>query len=548
MQRHRLAGVAALAMVALATAPVLAALTGLPANGTQVNKDAAHGIDPAKNGGRTDVAGGSLTAGAAEVPWIAFEQKASTGQHIFVRAFKNGAWHTQGQSLNIDPSVKAEAPAIDFAGPGRTVPWVTWYEPSSALGGATQIFASRFCATGGTPACGAANVWIPEGRDRSGGALIPSLNINTDKDAEDPAVAGGTLLPNGDPGPWVTWQEQDGNIAGSQNHDQIFVSKPVRVASPGAACPAGTKPSGGASVSLFCWQQVGIERLKKTGSFTTPTDPTLNIDPSRDAVEPDIAFTGPKENVAWVVWYEQGASHLGLRGNEQVFAAKIVAHPGADGGAQWQAVGRGTAGLTRTLDNSGSSHFGACSTSTATEDACSLNKVPGHAAEDARVAAGTLVAGNPTVPWVTWAEDLGGGKHAIFVSRLVTGDHFELFNASQPISNITRDATTPDIEFLGNVPYVSWVEAFAGGSHRLFVGHFTGGVANPSFHLDTPNGVKLLPTSTVANVTAARQPISTTCQADPFTSDGSKCPGGSGFTFFSFTTAGTPHKIFAQRR
>jgi hypothetical protein len=547
MQRTRFVVATTMAMVALVAAPVLAAPSGLPSTGTQVNKDPAHGIDPAKAGGRTAVAGGSLTAAAAEVPWIAFEQKASAGQHIFVRVFKSGAWHTQGQSLNIDPSVKAEAPSIDFAGPGRSVPWVSWYEPSSALGGATQVFASRFCAAANA-VCGAGNTWIPEGQDRSGGSLIPSLNINTDKDAEDPSVAGGTLAPGGDPGPWVTWEEKDGNVAGSGNHDQIFVSKPVKVGSAGAACPVGTKPSGGDSVSFFCWQQVGIERIKKTGSFTNPTDPTLDIDPSRAGVEPDIAFTGPNDNVAWVVWYEQGPSHLGLRGNEQVFAAKIVANIGADGGGQWQAVGRGTAALTETLDTSGSSHFGDCSTSTTTEDACSLNKIATHNAEDPRVAAGTLVSGNPTVPWITWAEDIGGGKHAIFVSRLVGADHFELFNAGQPVSNITRDATTPDIEFLGNVPYVSWVEAFPGGAHRLFVGHFTGGAVNPAFHLDTPNGVKQLPKSAVANVTGARQPISTTCQANPFTSDGSSCPGGSGFTFFSFTTAGTPHRIFAQRR
>ena len=41
------------------------------------------------------------------------------------------------------------------------------------------------------------------------------------------------------------------------------------------------------------------------------------------------------------------------------------------------------------------------------------------------LASGTLTPGQPTVPWVVWEEDIGGGRHAIFVSRLVGGDHFQ---------------------------------------------------------------------------------------------------------------------------
>ncbi len=547
MRKPRMAAAAALAMVVLAAVPALAASLGLPSNGAQINKDTANGIEPTRNGGVTDVVGGALAAGAAEVPWIAFEQQAASGQHIFVRAFRSGGWHTQGQSLNIDPSVEAEAPSIDFAGHGRTVPWVAWYEPSASFGGKTQIFASRFCATA-SAVCGAGNVWIPEGQDRSSGSLIPSLNIHTNKDAENPSVAGGTLTAGADPGPWVAWQEQDGNIAGSGNHDQIFVSKPIKNASSAAACPNGTTPAGDNSVGFFCWQQVGLERLNASGGSASPSDPTLNIDPSRDGVEPNNTFTGPNDTVAWVVWYEQGTSKLGLRSNEQVFAAKIVPNANADGGGAWQAVGRGTAGLTETLDGTGANGFGDCSSSKAKEDACSLNRVATNDAEDARVAAGTLVAGNPTVPWVVWAESIGGGKHAIFISRLVGKDHFELFNAGQPISNITRNAEKPDIEFVGNEPSISWVEAFSGGVHRLFVGHFTGGATAPKFHLDTPNGVTLLPKTTLANVTGGRQPIASTCQANPFTADGSACPGGAKFPFFSFTANGSPRKIFAQRQ
>ena len=250
------------------------------------------------------------------------------------------------------------------------MPWDAWYEPNAALGGEKQIFASRFVA--------ANNVWQPEGQDRGSG--VPSLNINTDKEAENPSVAGGAAVAGADPVPWVAWEEQDGNVNNSGNHDQIFVSKGVKQAAPNAPC-AGFKPSANASVSNFCWQQVGLDRLAKDGGSSPTGDPTLNIDPSRNGVEPDITFTGPSDTVAWTVWYEKDPSNIGLRNNEQVFAAKIVKDANADGGFHWQAVGNGTKGQVNVLDTSGKG-FGSCAESTDAEDACSLNKLAGNDAED----------------------------------------------------------------------------------------------------------------------------------------------------------------------
>jgi hypothetical protein len=142
LRRAAGAGVTA-ALVAAGTA---GAVIGLPSDGSQVNNDPAAGIDPNQNAGVSDVVGGSLVAGGPRVPWATFEQKAGDAQRIFVRAFKNGQWVTQGPSLNIDQNVEAEGPSIDFAGAGRTVPWDAWYEPNAALGGEKQIFASRFVA------------------------------------------------------------------------------------------------------------------------------------------------------------------------------------------------------------------------------------------------------------------------------------------------------------------------------------------------------------------------------------------------------------------
>ena len=345
--RLTIAGLAAVGVL-LAGPAARAAFLPLPANGSQVNNDVANAIDPNQDAGVSDVAGGTLTAGKVQVPWATFEQKSRDSQQIFVRAFKNGAWVTQGfpASLNIDPTAEAEAPSIDFAGAGRTVPWVAWYEPNAAFGPPTNIFASRFNA--------GANLWLPSGQDRSGGSHLPSLNIHTDRTAENPSVAGGAAVAGADPVPWVAWEENDG-VASDTTRRQIFVAKALEQATAGPACPIGTKPAGGNNENGFCWQQVGLERLDPTSPTSLDKgDPTLNVDPTRSGVEPDIAFTGNGDTVAWVVWYEEDPTGIsGLRSNEMVFAARMVADGTADGGFHWLAVGNGTAGQTNVLDTSG---------------------------------------------------------------------------------------------------------------------------------------------------------------------------------------------------
>ena len=275
-------------------------------------------------------------------------------------------------------------------------------------------------------------------------------------------------------------------------------------------------------------------------TFSYIPGPTLSIDPSRNGVEPDIAFTGANDTVAWTLWYEEDNSNIGLRNNQQVFAAKIVKDANADGGFHWQAVGNGTAGQVNVLDTSGNG-FGACAASVAAEDACSLNKVPGNDALEPRVAAGTLTPGTATVPWVTFSEDVGG-HHAIFVSRLVGGDHFELFNGGNPISGPNDDAGTPDITFFGNTPYVSYVAGTA-TDKRGYVGHFD---AYGTFVLDTPGGIRLAKGGPLSLIDF-RVPLSSNCTADPFTADGSNCaPAAVNAPFDTFTTAGSPQRLFSQ--
>jgi hypothetical protein len=159
------------------------------------------------------------------------------------------------------------------------------------------------------------------------------------------------------------------------------------------------------------------------------------------------------------------------------------------------------------------------------------------------VAGGTMNPANPTVPWVTWDESVGGVKQ-VFVSRLVgagSSAHFEVVNGGAPISTGARDSLRPDITFSGNTPYVSWRQRVGGGKVEGFTGHFVN-AASPTFVLDSSD-VPLTPTAQ-ANV---REPISSTCIATPFNSDGAACQGAAiGTPFFLFTNGTHPRSLFAN--
>ena len=295
------------------------------------------------------------------------------------------------------------------------------------------------------------------------------------------------------------------------------------------------------AIGGFCFQQTGIPRFGNGGA-----DPSLNVDPTRSGVEPDIAFTGNangvQDGVPWVVWYEKNNTDPAISGlthnNKMVFAAKGVADGVAsNGGFHWVAVGsQGSA----TLDATGTNHLGGCAASDTAEAGCSLNQNAKADAENPRVAAGTMNPANATVPWVTWDEDVNGVKQ-VLVSRLVGGTHFELVNNAAPISAGPNDSTRPDITFSGNTPYVSWREDTGGGVEKAFTGHFIN-PANPTFVLDASD-VPLTP----SNQADVREPISSSCIATPFNNDGQACQGAAvGTPFLLYTNGTNPRGLFAD--
>jgi hypothetical protein len=354
-------------------------------------------------------------------------------------------------------------------------------------------------------------------------------------------VAGGSAVDATKPGPWITWQE----TANNNGQDQIFVTRPL---GPGQANCDGVKPAGIAddgghvpAIGGFCFQQTGIARFG-----TDAADPSLNIDPTRNGVEPDISFTGTTNNVEdgvpWAVWYEKDNTDHAVSGlshnNEMVFAAKGVADGlAADGGFHWVAVGSHD---TATLDTTGSNHFGGCAASDTAEEQCSLNKDPNADAENPRVAAGTMKPANATVPWLTWDEKVNG-INQVFVARLVGGTRFAIVNNGAPISTGSGDSTHPEITFSGNTAYVSWRENIGRGVETAFAGHFVN-AANPTFVLDE-NDVPLTPSSEAT----VREPISSACTANPFNHDGQSCQGNAlGTPFFLFTNGTSPRALFAD--
>src|ERR1700674_2038820 len=56
----------------------------------------APAVDASQNAGLDSLSGGTVTASNARVPWATFSQRSVVSQQIFVRAFKGGAWQTQG--------------------------------------------------------------------------------------------------------------------------------------------------------------------------------------------------------------------------------------------------------------------------------------------------------------------------------------------------------------------------------------------------------------------------------------------------------------------
>jgi hypothetical protein len=164
-----------------------------------------------------------------------------------------------------------------------------------------------------------------------------------------------------------------------------------------------------------------------------------------------------------VTWHEEGRDRP-----MRIFTARGVADANAPGGFKWI-------------------NIPACDPND--ETVCVLNINPLKDAKDASMAAGSLTAGESTVPWIAWPEIGQNGKWQVFVSRLDTATRNSFLQVGASLNvDPNHDARTPIITFVGNVPYVAWLEDDGAGKFEVQVRHLASDPQTGTWALDTPPG------------------------------------------------------------
>lgn len=390
----------------------------------------------------------SLSLDNANNLLIAWAENSSGGvRQIFAtRLVGEDAFAPLGASANIHINVVADSPSITIAGENRAVPWLAWSEPSPGFGNVAQVFASRFSADTG--------LWQQAGQDRGGGEA--SLNIATKRAATHPFIFSGSTELGAPPVPWVAWEEvSDVNPSSVQ----IFVAKGVKDDSGDPAVIGG-----------FRWETVG--QVKEDG------EQTLNVDRFRISAHPTGVFAETANSVPWVTWHETGRDRP-----SRIFTVRGVADPNSPGGFKWINVPP-------------------CGED---EASCALNINPLNDAKDASMAAGSTVPGESTVPWIAWPEIGPNGKWQVFVSRLDTSTRNSFLQVGGSLNvDPNHDARTPIIVFVGNVPYVTWLEDDGTGKFEVQLRHLASDPQTGTWALDTPaNGFNLNPALSNFNLAAA---------------------------------------------
>jgi hypothetical protein len=362
--------------------------------------------------------------------WVSWAENSSGNvRQIFVSELVGQTFEARGSSLNIHVNAIGDFPTITVAGENNQVPWVTWSEPSPGFNDVSQIFASRFSVDTG--------LWQQAGQDRGGGEA--SINLRTNEPATHPFIFSGSTEPGKPSVPWIAWEEKAPNSA----FTQIFVTKGIKDDSGDPTVIGG-----------FKWETVG--KIVADGLQT------LSVDRFRNSLHPTGVFAETANSVPWVTWHEADHDRP-----SRIFTARGVADANAPGGFNWVTVP-------------------ACQPD---ETACALNINPLKDAKDASMAAGSLTPGESSVPWIAWPEIGQNGKWQIFVSRLDTSTRNSFLQVGASLNaDPNHDARTPIIVFVGNVPYVAWLEDDGTGTFKVQVRHLASDPLTGTWTLDTPQG------------------------------------------------------------
>ncbi|MCW5851294.1 MAG: hypothetical protein KIT87_14555 [Anaerolineae bacterium] len=400
---------------------------GFERDGFTVNDNDTNAFSPA-------VAFGSLSGDPYDSqPLVAFEQVSNDpATDILVKSFSytTGAWDRRGAgSLNLDRSHIGERPALALVGRvgAGVAPWVAFNEVRPDQMAVpryfwdSQVFVRRLVQDG------TGEHWSVVGQNRgAGGRLLPSLNMDLGQNAANAALAVGPAPDQGgERAVWVAWDED----TRSNRQRQVYVRR---------AAPSDAP----AVLGGYRWDLVGQPR--GPGGV-----PSLNVNPSRLAEHPTLAFAGQNGVESWVVWQESELPLANPRITDptpiaRLYSARAVPDASTGGGYRWETQ-----------------------PTCPTDAACALNRNFQNHAVNPRLTAGSLAGEDPNqpTPWVVWQETVYETRDInfvpiryshIFVSRW-DGARWRAVGGPLNVA-LDTEATNPDIRFVDHVPYVAWSE------------------------------------------------------------------------------------------
>jgi len=265
--------------------------------------------------------------------------------------------------------------------------------------------------------------------------------------------------------PYVVWQEQS-PTAGTQIQVKRWdgmswvqdVSGSLNVdATRSAAAPviafSGATPHVAWQEASATGSQIYVRRWSGTG--WTQLGGSLNRDPAQSAAAPAIAIAGATPYVAWQeatadgqrvhVSHWDGAVWVADGGGLNLDAADIAAAPALMiQGTVPYASWRETVGTATQI------HVAHWTGTAWLQDRPSLSDDPAHA-----IGAPAIAAYNGT-PYVAWRETRNGASQVFVKHRGPTG---WLQNGGSLNTNIGRDAFRPSLVLVGATPFVAWAES-----------------------------------------------------------------------------------------
>lgn len=340
---------------------------------------------------------------SSSIPYLGWVELNTRGvPQVYVRHWNGSAWVRDGAAQNMDTAHRAVDPVLSSNG---EIPYLAWTELNAK--GIPQLYLKYLLG----------NQWIT-----SGG----SLNLNPAHGAANPALAATkTTL-------YLAWSEPD-----SQRVFQLYVKHlsggdwqmdgngplnmaPLRDATEPAIALEGSMP-------YIAWMELSDQNFYQVyvkrwnGSGWESLGGSLNMDPTKHALNPSIVLFGKSPYVAWTEIDPEGVSRL------------YVKHWG-DG--TWTSDGKSL-------------------------NIASMEPVR-HAMSPSLLQVGSGL-------YVAWSEPNAKGLSQIHVKHW-TADRWESDDQQLNATPVTA-AVSPSLTGLGSVAYIVWKEIGQNGLFQIVVKH-----------------------------------------------------------------------------